>query len=119
MRRYLRAAYGGRTWARLLYLLVGAPLGVVGFAYLVVLLDVSGILLITLLGLPLLAAGLLGVRRLGTLHAILARGLLRVPVGQPAPLVRRPGFVGWIRSGLADASAWRAVAYLVTKLPWG
>jgi signal transduction histidine kinase len=119
MRRYLRTAYGGRTWARLLYLLVGAPLGVLGFAYLVVLLYVSGILLITLLGLPLLAAGLLGVRQLGTLHAILARGLLRVPVGQPAPLVRRPGLVGWIRSGLADTSAWRALAYLVTKLPLG
>jgi hypothetical protein len=39
----------------------------------------------------------------------------------PAPRAfrPRPGFLGWIRSGLTDGAAWRARLYLLLKLPLG
>ena len=96
---YLREAYSRRTWVSLLYLLVAAPLAVIGFAYVFALLYASGILMITLLGLPLLAAGLLGVREL----ARAAHPPRSPPVGRlsrPAGAGRPPVPVWWAGSEL-------------------
>src|SRR5207248_6429318 len=55
----------------------------------------------------------------GALQRNLARAAPGVRVGDPAPVRRRPGLVGWIRTGLGDATGWRALAYLFVKLPLG
>jgi signal transduction histidine kinase len=116
-RRLLGGPLAGRTWAELLYALAGVPLGVAGFLYAAATVYVGGLLAITLVGLPLIAAGVLGARRLGELHRGLARRLLGVEVATPVPFRPASGLVGWIRSGLGDAAGWRAMLYLMAKLP--
>ncbi|GAA4728751.1 sensor histidine kinase [Phytohabitans rumicis] len=105
---------------RLLHLVLGAPLGVLGFGYLYVVIAAAGVLLVTLVGLPVLATGLAGARRLGRVHVRLAGRLLDVHVTPPpSPPVLRPGLIGWVRARLTDADAWRAALYLLLKLPHG
>ncbi|MEU7756076.1 sensor domain-containing protein [Micromonospora sp. NPDC049101] len=99
------------------YVLVGLPLAVVGFAYAALTVVVGGMLSLTLLGLPLLSTGVLGARGWGRLHRALARAALGLRVDAPRPVRRRPGPVGYVRTGLGDATGWRAMAYLIVKLP--
>ena len=108
-----------RTWGELLYAVLGLPLGIAGFVFTVTTLSVSGGLLITFVGLPLLAfSGLVsrylgvGVRRLGDV-------LVGEPIAAPAPFRAQPGLFGWLESCLTDGTAWRARAYLLLKLPLG
>ncbi|HEY2551425.1 MAG TPA: sensor domain-containing protein [Streptosporangiaceae bacterium] len=70
-----------------------------------------------LLGLPLLAVSLCGARRLGALHRALAAGLLGLQVPAPPARPRRRGVLGWFRESLCDPAGWRAVAYLLVRLP--
>jgi signal transduction histidine kinase len=121
--RLLRAPFARRTGAEGLYVLVGVVLGAAGFVCVAAVLYPGALLAVTLVGLPLLAAALRGARRLGGLHRDLARRLLGVEVATPAPLRPEPGsgflggFLGWVWSGLRDAAGWRAVLYLLVKLP--
>src|SRR5215207_1204248 len=65
--QFLLTPFTRQAWAELLYALISLPLALAGFVYLLATLYVSGLLLITLIGLPLLAAALLGARGLGAL----------------------------------------------------
>jgi signal transduction histidine kinase len=117
--QFLLTPFTRQAWAELLYALISLPLALAGFVYLLATLYVSGLLLITLIGLPLLAAALLGARGLGALTRRAAAALLGLPVDAPPPFRPRAGLLGWIRSGLGDATGWRAMAYLLLKLPVG
>lgn len=112
-----REPFTCEAWRELLYALVGLPLALSGFVFTVVSLFASGYLLVTLVGLPLLAVSSLGARWLGALNRSVARRLLGENVPPPAPFRPKPGFAGWIRSGLADSPGWRARGYLVLKMP--
>jgi signal transduction histidine kinase len=108
-----------RTWGEFLYALLGLPLGIGGFVFTVTTISVSAGLLVTFIGLPLLAlTGLmsryfgLGIRRLGNV-------LVGDTIASPAPFRARPGLFGWLGSCLTDGTAWRARAYLLLKLPLG
>lgn len=119
--KILRAPFTRSTRAELLYAIAGLPLGIAGFTFTVASLSAGSNLAITLfcapIGLPLIALSTLGARGLGSVNRRLARRLLGVQVGTPQPFRPRPGFIGWIRSGLTDAVGWRARAYLVLKFP--
>ncbi len=115
--RFLRAPFTRRARAEFAYAMVSLPLGVVGFTFTVGSLGAGCYLAITFLGLPMISASTLGVRRLGAANRGLVRRLLSVQIADPPPFHPRPGLIGWIRSGLTDAVGWRARAYLVLKLP--
>ncbi|WP_261564620.1 sensor histidine kinase [Frankia gtarii] len=100
------------------YVLLGLPLGILGFAYAVVAISVGASLAATVIGLPLLAALIVGARRLGEVNRRLAARLLDAGVPAPRPFrPRRPGASGWIRAGLGDTVGWRALSYLLLKYP--
>jgi signal transduction histidine kinase len=80
---------------------------------------VSAGLLITFIGLPLLAVTGLMSRYFGAGLRNLANGLLGHSVRGPRAFRPRPGLFGWLGSCLTDTVAWRARAYLVLKLPLG
>jgi signal transduction histidine kinase len=105
-----------RVLKELGYALLGFPLAAAGFVY-AMLAAPFGALSLTLLGLPVLATLVLGARGWGVLYRKLARAALGIRVGEPAPVRRRPGLVGWVRTGLGDATGWRTMAYLFVKLP--
>ncbi|MFE9256345.1 sensor histidine kinase [Streptomyces sp. NPDC006879] len=117
----VRPAYDAYTWREILALLVNLPMAVLGFVYTVVMLAVSGGLSVTVIGLPLLAAGLLGARQFARVERYRARVQLGVTVREPSPLpVRRAGgFFPWLWTALRDPVAWRAVLFAMIRLPWG
>jgi signal transduction histidine kinase len=107
------------------FCLVGALLWVMGFAGVVALIAprlnstwvaalamALGLVLLILLA-PRIA------RRLGSAHRRLAARLLGERIAAPPPLRPGPGALGWLGAGLRDGPGWRAVGYLLVKLPVG
>jgi signal transduction histidine kinase len=115
--RFLAAQLGKRSWAELAYALVGLPLGLFGFMFTFLPLAFGIAWSLTFVGLPLLAASSIGVRWLGVADRAVARALLGLRIDEPARLVRKPGFWGWLRGQLTDVVAWRARLYLILRFP--
>ncbi|MBW1600427.1 sensor domain-containing protein, partial [Streptomyces sp. JJ38] len=116
-----RAPLSAQTWREIAHLLLNFPVAVVAFVYVSVWLYVGVPLTITVIGLPLLAAGLLGCRQLGKLERARARLLLDVHVPEPTPLRPRThgGFAPWLWATLKDPVGWRHALYATIRLPWG
>jgi signal transduction histidine kinase len=113
----LQATFDGRARARLLYALTGGPIAVVGFAFALLVLLPGIVASATLIGLPWLAAGVRAARGPAAAHRWLVRVLLGDPIEAPPRAEAARGPFGWIRVGLTDATGWRALAYLVLKVP--
>ncbi|MFD4716674.1 sensor histidine kinase [Streptomyces sp. NPDC058430] len=116
-----RFAFDRHTWKEIAHLLSNLPIAVLGFVYVVTMLATGVGLAVTVIGLPVLAAGLLGARQLGKAERGRARALLGLRIEEPSPLPRRrdEGFFGRLWSGLKDPVGWRAVLYEFIRLPWG
>ncbi|MFJ7158437.1 sensor histidine kinase [Streptomyces sp. NPDC101118] len=115
----VRPAFDAVTWREIGYLLWNLPMALIGFVYVVFMIGVSGGLAVTAIGLPLMAAGLLGSRQLGKAERIRARLLLGTHVDEPTPIPTRPGFFPWLWTSLKDPVGWRSVLYGAIRLPWG
>jgi signal transduction histidine kinase len=118
-----RFAFDRHTWKEIAHLLANLPMALIGFVYVVTVLFTGAGLTVTVIGLPLLAAGLLGARQLGRLERARARTLLGVRVDEPSPLpMGRRKSVGVFRllwMGLKDPVGWRTMLYDFVRLPWG
>ncbi|MEF9905709.1 sensor histidine kinase [Streptomyces sp. P9-A2] len=115
----LRAPVEGRTWRELVYVLLSLPISVLLFTYAVTMVSLGAGLLVTFLGVPVLAAGLAGCRGFGALERMRARGLLGLDVAEPEPLrMKRQGFVAWMGAVLKSGASWRSLLYAVLHLPW-
>ncbi|CAM5678110.1 histidine kinase OS=Streptomyces tendae OX=1932 GN=GUR47_17635 PE=4 SV=1 [Streptomyces tendae] len=116
-----RFAYDRHTWKEIAHLLANLPAALLGFVYVVTTLSVGIGLTVTVIGLPLLAAGLLGARQLGKLERARARTLLGVRVDEPSPLPLRArrGFFAQLWMSLKDPVGWRTVLYEFIRFPWG
>ncbi|MBD0839036.1 sensor histidine kinase [Streptomyces sp. TRM68416] len=117
-----RFAYDRHTWKEIVHLLVNLPVSLFGFVYVATVLFVGAGLTVTVVGFPLLAAGLLGARQLGKLERARARALLGVQVDEPSPLRlrgSRNGFFAQLWLMLKDPVGWRTVLYDFIRLPWG
>ncbi|MFI7100039.1 sensor histidine kinase [Streptomyces sp. NPDC050161] len=114
-----RAPLSGWTWREIGYLLANFPLGVFAFAVVMVWLVLGIGLSVTVIGLPLLAVGLLVCRQYGRLERARARVLLGVRVPEPSPpRPRENGFFPWLWVRLTDPVAWRHALFAVVRLPW-
>ncbi|CAM5249463.1 histidine kinase OS=Streptomyces alboniger OX=132473 GN=CP975_20690 PE=4 SV=1 [Streptomyces alboniger] len=116
-----RFAYDRHTWKEIAQLLANLPVGIVGFVYAVTVVAVGAGLTVTVVGLPLLALGLLGARLFGRFERARARKLLGVRVEEPSPMpgVARRGLPGRLWSSLKDPVGWRTMLYAFLRLPWG
>ncbi|MEU8711699.1 sensor domain-containing protein [Streptomyces sp. NPDC048663] len=117
----VRFAYDGHTWKEIAHLLLNLPAAVFGFVYVSATVWVSGVLTITVVGIPLLAATLLGARQLGKLERARARALLGVRVEEPTPLPlgKRGSRTQRLFMALKDPVGWRTLLYDFIRLPWG
>ncbi|WP_406211055.1 sensor domain-containing protein [Kitasatospora sp. NBC_01560] len=107
-------------WRQAGQLMLNLPLGIAGFVFTVVMLSVGLALSVTVIGLPLLAAGLAGCRGLGAVARRRARWVHGSAVSEPEPVQRpRPGVTGFAIAHLTDALSWRSALYNVLLLPWG
>lgn len=112
--------YGARMWRQAGQLMLNLPLGIAGFVFTVTTLCVGLALSVTVIGLPLLAAGLAGCRGMGGFARRRARSVHGSELRDPEPVRRpRPGITGYAIAHLTDALSWRSVLYYVLLLPWG
>ncbi|WP_372408405.1 sensor histidine kinase [Streptomyces luteireticuli] len=116
-----RFAFDARTWKEVAHLLANVATGLIGFVYTVLWLFPGLVLSFTVVGLPLLAAGLAGMRPLARLERGRARRLLGLRIDEPSPLPRgrRGGFARRVWETLKDTVAWRSTLYAMIRLPWG
>ncbi|MBZ4322573.1 sensor domain-containing protein, partial [Streptomyces huiliensis] len=117
-----RLAFDAWTWKEVLYLLTNLLTGLAAFTYVSLWLFAGVVLSFTVVGLPLLAVGLMGVRYVGRMERSRARALLGVRIDEPSPPPHagsRRGAVGWVWRTLKDTVAWRTTLYALIRLPWG
>ncbi|MFI1396263.1 sensor histidine kinase [Streptomyces sp. NPDC020681] len=115
----VRAPLEGRTWREFGYLLLSLPISIVFFTFAVVTVSLGAGLLITFLGIPVLAAGLAGCRAFGALERSRARGLLHLDVDDPAPArARTNGLMSWVGAVLKSGTSWRQLLYGFLHFPW-
>ncbi|MEU7065233.1 sensor domain-containing protein [Streptomyces sp. NPDC046161] len=117
--RVVRGPVAGRTWKELGYLITGFPLALLYFGLTVTGLSLGAGLLVTFLGVPVLAGVLAMGRGFGRVERARVRGLLGGKVGEPAPIrARKPGAFAAVGAVLKSGSAWRHVLYPVLHFPW-
>ncbi|MET7383180.1 sensor domain-containing protein [Streptomyces sp. NPDC005526] len=115
----LRAPFEGRGLREFGYVLLSLPIGILLFTYTVTMVSLGAGLLVTFLGVPVLAAGLTGCRGFGAMERARARGLLGLDVGEPRPLRPRDrGPAAWMGAVLKSGTSWRAMLYAVLHFPW-
>lgn len=106
-----------RAWSELGFVSVGLLLAPFAFTYAVLTVSLLAGLLVTVVGLVVPSALVLGGRGWGHAYRGLARATLGVDVREPAPYRRRRGFWGTVAAPLADATGWRALLFLALSLP--
>ncbi|MFD4372556.1 sensor histidine kinase [Streptomyces sp. NPDC058486] len=115
----LRAPFQGRTWRAFLFTLVGLPLSVLWFSLAVSLTSAGVGLLITFLGVPVLAASLAVCRGFGAVERARVRGLLGADVAAPEPVRGRTGGAfSWMAAMLRSGASWRHLLYALVHFPW-
>jgi signal transduction histidine kinase len=113
----LRAPFTFRTWRELAYLLICPVVIILAFTLTIAFSGIGLGLVITFIGLPLLAAVIYSGRIWGAVFRWLSKIFLRSPVAAPPRLVRRPGVLGWLVSCLRDRAGWRGLAYIMASFP--
>ncbi|MGW5420258.1 sensor histidine kinase [Streptomyces sp. NPDC003943] len=115
----LRAPFEGRTWRAFGYVMTGLPMGIVSFVVAVTFVSLGAGLLVTFLGVPVLAAGLTVCRGLGAVERARARGLLGLDVRAPEPARGRTGgALSWMGATLKSGASWRHLLYCLVRFPW-
>ena len=111
-------ATDGQTYLNLLYLLLGFPLAIAYFVFLVAGLSAGVSLLIIFIGIPILILVLEIGRGLGTLERLLARAMLDVSIPAPPTRPAAPGLIGKLKSLFSDSVTWKSLTYLGLKFPF-
>ncbi|MFJ6296700.1 sensor histidine kinase [Streptomyces griseoviridis] len=115
----LRAPFEGRAWREFGYVLLGLPIGIVLFTYAVTMVSLGLGLLVTFVGIPVLALTLAGCRGFGALERARARGLLGLDVAAPEPLrIKGDGVMAWVGAVLKSGTSWRTLLYALLQFPW-
>jgi Putative sensor len=119
LRAAVRPPVTRRGGTILLYHLLGLPLGVAYFVWLVTGFSTGLGVLVTLIGIPLLTLVLASVRPLAAAERALANELLGAGI-PGAPLAPTgSGWMGRLKAYWTDARTWRGVAFLFLRFPAG
>jgi len=115
----LRPLITARGYGALTHHLLGLPLGIAYFVWLVTGLSVGLGLAITLVGIPILTLVLASVRPLLAAERAMANTLLaaEIPAAPLAP--HGEGWFGRLKAYWTDAPTWRGLAYLLARFPVG
>ncbi|MFD0818215.1 sensor histidine kinase [Micromonospora zhanjiangensis] len=101
------------------YVLLGLPLALVSFVVVVVGLAVGLGLVVTVVGLPIIAGVLYVARGFADLERLRLPAVLRQPRVRPRYLAAQPGATAWRRIfvPITDSQSWLDVAHTVLRLP--
>ncbi|MCP9957798.1 sensor histidine kinase [Streptomyces sudanensis] len=114
------APFAAHTWRAFGHLVVGLPLSLCYFVLSVTVLAVGTGLVVTFVGVPLLALGLAVCRGIGAVERARARALLGVRVDAPEPARARPGarLADTMWALLKSGASWRHLLYTLLHMPW-
>lgn len=118
-RAVLRPFATARGWTALTHHLLGLPLGVAYFTWLVAGLAAGLGLAITLVGIPLLTLVFATVRPLLAAERALANGLLGADIPSSGLAPRGEGWLGRFKAYWTDGATWRGITYLLWRFPVG
>jgi signal transduction histidine kinase len=116
-RMFIETPFTRRTWSELLFLIVGFPIAFVGMAFVGITMGTGVFLAITFIGFAIVGIAVRGARGIGGMQRKLAGVLLDDVIEEPEPFSPRHGYLGWLQSVLRDRTGWKAMAYLVLKVP--
>ncbi|MCJ0870006.1 sensor histidine kinase [Streptomyces sp. AP-93] len=117
--RVVRAPFEGRTWREFGYLMLGLPLSTLYFSLAITGVSLGAGLLVTFLGVPVLAGVLAMCRGFGRVERARVRGMLGHDIAEPAPIrAEKGGAIARMGALLKSGSAWRHVLYSVIHFPW-
>jgi signal transduction histidine kinase len=116
--RFAGVVLRGQTWLNVGYVLLAFPTGLAYFVVLVVGISVGVALAILVIGIGILLVTLAAWRGMAAMERGLARGLLGVPIAQPAdrhdlPVMER--VTRWLR----DPVTWKSLVFVALKFPLG
>jgi len=115
----LRPLITPRGWTQLTHHLLGLPLGIAYFVWLVTGLSLGAGLAITLLGIPILTLVLANVRPLLMAERGMANALLGTDLPPVAIAPRGDGWLGRLKAYWTDGTTWRGTLYLLLRFPVG
>ncbi|HEX5407843.1 MAG TPA: sensor domain-containing protein [Pseudonocardiaceae bacterium] len=116
VRRVLREPVSTRPLSELAYVLLAAPVTVLGVLYVIVSLAVGVALAVTAIGIPLISWAVPGTRGFTAFRRHRAAGLLGERIPDPPPFRPPPGLLSRVSAGLRDSVGWRSVRYLLVTL---
>lgn len=120
MRTFLKPLGQVTTYTRLAYLLLGLPLGIAYFVFLVTAVSVGLGLVIVWVGVIILLGAMLAWRALGAFERGLSAALLGVPIERPpTPITDDMTRTGKVRALLTDSYTWRSFTWLLIRFPAG
>ena len=106
------AFFRSSTWRAFGYHGITLLLAPFALAYAVIVVSLGSSLLVTFVGLIIPAKMVVAARYWGTVNRSLTAGLLGRSIDAPPAFTSRPGFFGYLRSGLSDTAGWRALAHM-------
>jgi hypothetical protein len=118
-RTVLRPLITTRGWTAVTHHLLGLPLGIAYFTWLVTSLSLGLGLVITLLGIPVLTGVLASVRPLLAFERTLSNALLGTAVPRTGLAPRGESWIGRLKAYWTDGTTWRGTAYLLARFPIG
>jgi putative sensor protein len=118
-RALLRPLITTRGWTAVTHHLLGLPLGIVYFTWLVTGLATGLGLAVTIIGIPILTLVLASVRPLLAFERELANGLLGTTIPRSRLAPRGEGWLGRLKAYWTDKPTWRGIAYLLGRFPVG
>lgn len=116
-RTVLAEPFQSQAWSELAFYILSGFVASIGALLVAVTFLTGSVLAAVFVGIVILAGGLRGARVLGAWQRALARQLLGERIPDPEPLHTAPGLWGWLRGTLRDSAGWRAVGYIVAKIP--
>ena len=112
-------ATDARTYLKLLYLLLGFPLGIVYFIFLIFGLSLGVGLAIIFVGVPILIGVFFACSGLGSFERLMAQSMLHLSIPPPPRPAPAPGVWAKLKSLFGNPATWKSQFYLLVKFPFG
>lgn len=112
----LREPFRARAWLELFYFCVSSVVAGIVFVVTCVTIGVGVALVVTFVGLFVIATAVRAARGMGGWYRGLARSLLGEHIEEPDAFSPRPGAFGWLQSALRDRAGWRVIGCTFVKI---
>jgi Putative sensor len=118
-RSLLRPVTSARSYGALTHHLLGLPLGIAYFTWLVTGLATGAGLAITVVGIPLLTLVFASVRPLLAGERAMSNALLGTEIPSAPLAPKAEGWLGRVKAYWTDSATWRGIGYLLARFPVG